>query len=238
MDSVSRRAVVAAAAAGSVPTAAHAARFGNPDEPPQGERSIPRTTRQALPIRGRKTRRSVRNSPAPSRRPRRMSATCRCFGPRSTMRRAASRMAVGRARSRRPIFKSPSRFPASTCATGSTSRGGVSLPRAYPWAITPLVEKRVLFGIWHALPGIPHLHRGRRLFITASSAGRKFARSLRRSTGVGGRGPFRSTIQSLCFQRGGDDIRVGEFWHGSIRHDRLPGLGSGFAWCRARRGGR
>lgn len=37
MDSVSLRAVVAAAAAGSVPTAAHAARFGNPDEPPQGE---------------------------------------------------------------------------------------------------------------------------------------------------------------------------------------------------------
>src|SRR5271170_456337 len=37
MDSVSRRTVLAAAAAGSVATAAHAASFGNPDEPPQGE---------------------------------------------------------------------------------------------------------------------------------------------------------------------------------------------------------
>ena len=39
MDSVSRRAVLAAAAAGSVAsaTAANAASFGNPDEPPQGE---------------------------------------------------------------------------------------------------------------------------------------------------------------------------------------------------------
>jgi oxalate decarboxylase len=37
MDSLSRRTVLAAAAAGSVATAAHAASFGNPDEPPQGE---------------------------------------------------------------------------------------------------------------------------------------------------------------------------------------------------------
>ena len=36
MDSVSRRTMLAAAA-GSVATAAHAASFGNPDEPPQGE---------------------------------------------------------------------------------------------------------------------------------------------------------------------------------------------------------
>jgi oxalate decarboxylase len=40
MDSLSRRTVLAAAAAGSVVTAAsaaNAASFGNPDEPPQGE---------------------------------------------------------------------------------------------------------------------------------------------------------------------------------------------------------
>jgi hypothetical protein len=96
---------------------------------------------------------------------------------------------------------------------------------------------RPLFGISRAFPSIPHLHRSRRLFIAASSAGGKFARSLCRPTGVGDSRPFRSTIQSLCFQRSGDDICVGQFRRGSIRHDRLPGLGGGFARCRTRRGG-
>ena len=94
----SRRDVLAVSAAGAVMTAsaAHAASFGNPDQPPQGAVNAkgPGNLRDPGPqseaIGSQFPRRSLRRQPT--------SAACRWTGPPSTMRQSASRTAAGRAR--------------------------------------------------------------------------------------------------------------------------------------------
>ena len=120
----SRREIFAAGAAAGIgvfATRAGAASFGNPDEPPQGIVNTQGNPRGAVDP-GPQNPRSRGSSRRPSRRPRPMSATFRCSGPRSTMHRGASRTAAGPVRSPRRTSRSPLPFPASTCAS---TRGGI-----------------------------------------------------------------------------------------------------------------
>jgi hypothetical protein len=100
MVSFSRRALLAASAAGGL-LAGAAARvkaqtFGNPDLPPQG--AINAQNPRSLVDPGPQTPVIAGSFPMPYRRPQPMSADCRRTGPRSTTPPSASRTAAGRAR--------------------------------------------------------------------------------------------------------------------------------------------
>ena len=103
------------------------------------------------------------------------SAPCRSSGRRSTMHQGASRRAAGRARSRRPISRSPNRSPGWTCGspaaqfarcTGTSRQSGATSPTAPAGSRRSTmpgranVEDVATGGIWYFPSGLPHSLQG------------------------------------------------------------------------------